>query len=241
VSVYPDAGESVVAFVPDPSSSGGVAPGESPWMQLPDEVRDRKNAQRASSRAAGELRRYVVANQLTRMWTLTYVDARHERRAVVGDVNDWLQRLRDYLGAPFPAAYVLERHPGGHGLHVHVALPATFIPHADMVRLWGHGHVQFSDLNRSVRAVRGRRDQARRLAAYLSKYMAKAWASEHEPGAHRYEVTVGFQVRRVVSAHRSFERALAQIEAVAGQPVSVVWASLDSEDWYGPPAWCVRW
>jgi len=241
VSIYPDAGESVVAFVPDVSSGGGVAPGESAWMKLPQEVRDRKNAQRASSRAAGELRRYVVANQLTRMWTLTYAEAQDQRRTVIGHVNGWLQRLRDYLGAPFPAAYVLEWHPGGHGLHVHVAVPVSFVRHGDMVRLWGHGHVQYSDLNGSVKAVAGRRDQARRLAGYLSKYMSKGWSESHEPGAHRYEVTDGFQVRRVVSAHRSFDRALAEIEAVAGKPVEVVWASGDGEDWDGPPAWCIRW
>ena len=116
-----------------------------------------QNDLRSARRAKKELRLFIVANVLTRMWTLTYAEEHWDRDVVIADVNDWLQRLRVYLDCTFPAAYVLELHPEGHGIHVHVAMESRFILHPEMQRLWGHGLVQYSDGNKAIKRIRGKR------------------------------------------------------------------------------------
>jgi len=233
------AGEGTVAFINAPPlkavSTDKTAGEVSPEQAL-------KNAQRADQRARKQLRLYVVANCLTRMWTLTYADRTVDRRQVVGDVNDWLQRLREHLGENFPGTYVLEFHPEGHGLHVHVALQSRFIDWRTMSALWGHGHVQYSDGNKAIKRVKGKRAKARELARYLTKYMSKGWSEGHAGGDHRYEVTQGFQPgrrRRVFFSYRSAVEWLASQES-AGQP-QCVWNSNDQEEWEGPPCWAFVW
>jgi len=214
---------------------------EEPPKVVFDPEREAANAKRANSKAAKNLRLYIVANVLTRMWTLTYATAQWDRGRVAADVNDWLQRLRKELGTDFPAAYVIEKHPGGHGLHVHVALQSRYIEWGLMGRLWGHGVVQYSDGNKWVRAAKGKREQGRRLASYLAKYMAKAWADHHLPGDHRYEVTQGFGVKRERRVFRSLARAREWLDAVEGGTPVVHWSSDSLEDWRGPPAWVFVW
>lgn len=209
--------------------------------KLFDPEREAANVRRANVKAAKNLRLFIVANVLSRMWTLTYADAHWERGKVIADVNDWLQRLRTELGVSFPAAYVLELHPGGHGWHVHVAMPSRYIEWRKMGRLWGHGHVQFSDGNRWIKKAGGKREQSRRLAAYLAKYMAKSWADHHAPGDHRYEVTQGFKVQKERRVFRTFEEARAWLESCEVSPLLTAWSSDRVEDWHGPPAWVFVW
>jgi hypothetical protein len=196
-----------------------------------------RNSDRSERRAKKELRLFVVANVLTRMWTLTYAEEHWDREQVIADVNDWLQRLREHLDCSFPAAYVLELHPGGHGIHVHVALESRFILHAEMQRLWGHGLVQYSDGNKAIKRIRGKRAKARALAGYLCKYMAKGWDDLHEPGQHRYERTQGFGVGRVRRVFRTLAQALDWLDAEEGRSPVSTWHSDSSEDWNGPPCW----
>jgi hypothetical protein len=199
-----------------------------------------RNAKRASDKARSNLRRFIVANGLTRMWTPTYAKAEWDRDKVTADVNDWLQRLREYLGENFPAAYVIEEHPGGHGLHVHVALQSRFIDKDVMQSLWGHGLVQFSDGNKAVQKAKGKRAQARMLARYLCKYMAKAWADNHLAGQHRYEVTQGFGVKVTGHRFRTLVEAVRWLGREEG-PASSEWSSEQIEDWHGPPCRVFTW
>jgi len=202
-----------------------------------------KNRKRASNRARKTLRQFVVRNQLSRMWTLTFSTEWWDRAEVIAVVNDWLQRLRVELEGPFPAVYVLELHPGGHGYHVHVALQSRFIRWERMGQLWGWGNVQYSDGNKAVRRETGKREQSRLLARYLSKYMAKAWDEHHEPGDHRYEVTQGFQPDKVRRTFHTLGDAWRWLEGLDTGSMRVVWSSADVplEDYGGPPTWLVEW
>jgi len=230
-------GEATVVWMGG-SGGGGLSDGFA-GAESPEDASRRAvaNAARASMRAAKTLRQYCVANVITRMWTLTYAAAEWDRGAVTADVNDFLQRLRVHLGGDFPAIYVIEKHPGGHGLHVHVGLQSGFIDWGLFGSLWGHGHVQYSDGQKGISRVRGKRAQARQLAKYLSKYMAKGFDECHDFGRHRYEVTQGFSVivsRRVFG---TFAGALRWLLDVEGSAPSVSWCSSGVEDWHGPPAW----
>lgn len=200
-------------------------------------LRQIQNVKRSEQRAKKQLRLFIVANVLTRMWTLTYAGEHWDRDVVIADVNDWLQRLRVHLDRRFPAAYVLELHPEGHGIHVHVAMESRFIYHPDMQRLWGHGLVQYSDGNKAIKRIPGKRAKARALAGYLSKYMAKGWVDLHRPGQHRYERTQGFGVERVRRVFRTLGDALAWLDAEEGAAPVSGWHSDSSEDWTGPPCW----
>jgi hypothetical protein len=195
------------------------------------------NARRASSRAAKNLRLFIVANCLTRMWTLTYREEQWDREAIMADVNDFLQKLRVHLGEDFPAVYVIEKHPKGHGRHVHIALQSRFIKWELLGQLWGHGWVQYSDGQKAVDQAKGKRAKARKLAGYLSKYMAKGWAEEHELGDHRYEVTQGFGVEQVRRVFKSLAAAIGWVNEAEGGRPEFQWSSDGVEDWHGPPAW----
>jgi hypothetical protein len=235
-----DTGEAVVVYASARRDKDFSKPWEYETTPEEDLVRQAKNQRRAEGRAKRELRRYIVKNGLSRMWTLTYAEATFDRAKVIGDVNDFLQRLRLVLQCSFPAAYVIERHPGGHGLHVHIALQSRFIDWAQFGRTWGHGHVQFSDGMQVVRAQVGKRAQCRMLAKYLSKYMAKAWTDSHEPGDHRYEVAQGFAVVLSRRVFKTRQEATAWLTDRLGAPADVWWSG-DSETWEGPPVWAYTW
>jgi hypothetical protein len=75
----------------------------------------------AVRRARAKLRRYVVANRLNRLGTLTYAgEGCFDPLQLREDVGAFFKNLRPALGGqPFPYAWTSEWHPGGHGLHVH--------------------------------------------------------------------------------------------------------------------------
>jgi hypothetical protein len=207
-----------------------------------EEEKERNNRQRAERRAKKLFRHYVVRNWLVRMWTMTYEIAEWDRGKVVADMNGFLQRLRVELGELFPAAYVLELHPGGHGWHAHLALERRFIHKHRLQILWSHGIVQFSDGNKGVRKEQGGRAKARVVARYMSKYLTKEFQGEHPMGEHRYEVTQGFQVVRRSWRFRSLEAASKWLEELEGGIVAATnWTSDAIEDWHGPPVWGFCW
>lgn len=230
-------GEATVVYLMPPKEKILELPSEDKTSVIGELERAVDNARRASTRAAKQLRLFIVANMLTRMWTLTYAEAQWDRSAVMRDVNDFQQRLRTYLGEDFPAAYVLELHPNGHGWHVHMALQSRFIRWSLLGQLWGHGVVQYSDGQKAINNCHGERAKARRLASYLTKYMAKAWAGDHEHGHHRYEVTQGFGVEKVRRVFKSLAAAVGWLNDCEGGRPGYEWASDGVEDWHGPPAW----
>src|SRR4051812_35660089 len=110
----------VLTVYPDAAEAGGswrwVGRGVSPDMgDVPDPDRGRTEADR---RARGKLRRYVAANRLTRLVTLTYADANHDAHAFRGDIALFIRRLRREIGKDaFAYAWVPEWHKSGHGIH----------------------------------------------------------------------------------------------------------------------------
>jgi hypothetical protein len=234
-------GEASVVYLPPSGNVSYEMPSEDETVATSTAERDAINARTANNRAVGKARRFIVAWMLTRMWTLTYADAEWDRAAVRADVNDFLQRLRKHLGEEFPALYVIERHPGGHGYHVHLALQARFIDKHVLQSLWGRGLVQYADGNKAIRKEKTKRGQARCLARYLTKYMTKAWAEEHHPGEHRYEVTQGFQVGRVRRVFSTLAQAVEWLTSLEQTRPVRHWHSRDAEDWHGPPCWVLGW
>ena len=212
-------------------------PSEDKTSVIGELERAASNARRAGGRAVKNLRLFIVANVLTRMWTLTYEVAEVDRAVVMADVNDFLQRLRVHLGEDFPAAYVLEWHADRERLHVHMALQSRFIRWELLGQLWGHGHVQYSDGQRAINQAKGKRLKARRLAGYLCKYMAKAWADDHEHGHHRYEVTQGFGIEKERRVFKTLAAAIGWVNDCEGFRPAYQWCSDGVEDWHGPPAW----
>lgn len=192
VKAYPAAREAVVVL------QGGGQPQPPPTAPADEDEAQRRhedNVKRVARRRRAECRRYCAGNTLTVLWTFTYRgDGCHDRDRVVRDFALFIKRFRAEFGAQ-PYLYVLELHPGGHGWHVHMALPGRHFSHQRMFELWGHGFVHYrrsKDLGEGGPG-RGGRQQARRVAAYLSKYLVK----DMQPGRgrHGYEVGQDFAVR----------------------------------------------
>lgn len=242
-------GEGTVVWVGDPVARrvrraweerrrgrGGGGGGSEP---VEDPERAAESADRARRRAARAMRLYAVRNRLTRLWTWTYAEAQWDAAVVKRDANAAMGRLRKYLGRDLPYLYVLELHPGGHGLHVHVLLPSTFIAHEALSALWGHGFVQYSDREVALEQVKGQRARARMAARYLVKYVGKDVGRERPPGEHRYEVAQGFApevVRRSVES--DWAGYVLLCSANGGEVPVESWSSAGREGWRGPPC---RW
>lgn len=221
-SAWPETGEAAVVWLPY-GRSAGTEP-----RTAEDDDDDR-----AERRARATIRRYCVRNDLRRLWTLTCADQITDVGVMWRRVRRFHRKLRDEFGA-MPYVVVLERHKSG-ALHAHVSLPARFLAHGEVARVWGHGFVHYRD--RGVR-LRGRRSEARVLAAYLAKYVAKDPIREGF-GAHRYEVAEGFQpkvVRRSFgSLGAAVEKVMERFVLVQGEALELVWDSTSSASWRGPP------
>ena len=211
-------------------ASGSLVVDDVPEDEDP-EARREENRKRSARRRMAKVRRYCVANDITKLWTLTYGVAQWDATEVMNDVNGFMRRLRDHLGEVVPYVYVLELHPGGHGIHVHIGLQDRWISHAQVRRLWGHGHVHYS---KSRSGPKG----ARMLARYLSKYMVKDLGLVGA-GRHAYEVAQGFApvVRQIRVT--TFREALDYVCALHGKTPERVWSSDDTEGWRGPPTYAL--
>jgi hypothetical protein len=163
----------------------------------------------------------------------------HDERVTRGDIRHFVKRMRaDLGGESFPYLWVPEWHPGGHGLHVHIAL-GQYVPHRLIQRAWGHGFVHIKRLTRGAEA--GSLASARRAAAYMAPYVSKRFDAPRQSGLHRYDVAEGFapRVERVVASTRA--GAIASASELLGRPPSRTWFSDDTDDWKGPPAVWVSW
>jgi hypothetical protein len=166
----------------------------------------------SARRAKGEIRRWVRANRLTHLWTLTNAD----------EVYDWeeLERRKERFmermaadGWHLPIALVAEPHPEGHGWHIHFAAP-VFIRASRVRAWWPYGRVD-------VRGPKGRQKGAwrgRNLASYLGKYVGKAIGAEElagctprPAGAHRWWKTRGHEPVPMRYSFASLRECLAWI------------------------------
>jgi hypothetical protein len=159
---------------------------------------------------------------------------------VRADVGDFFRSLRVALGGkPFPYAWVPEWHKS-HGLHVHFAV-GRFIRHSLIEATWGRGHVGI-DLIGDLPIGSGSREEARKAAAYLSKYVTKSFDDPRASRLHRFDVAQGFQPESSRIYGRTVEEALGHAaDLMNGAAPTVVWRSEDSPLWQGPPSVWASW
>jgi hypothetical protein len=246
-SLYCGTGEVVVVQEPavSPCEPGRLDRDRRPGSRTSPEQSDVRpevqvrNKERAQRRARSRVRRYCVANQLSRLWTLTYADAEWDVEHVKRDVNEFVRALRAELKRSLAYVVVLELHPEGHGIHVHLVLEAMFVNKTRLQEIWGHGLVQYSD--RKSGHSRGGRERARMAAGYVSKYLGKdlGWVGV---GRHRYEVAEGFAVRVERSPAVTWPELCELVEALTGGVAPYrSWSSRQSPDFTGPPCWWLVW
>lgn len=199
------------------------------------EDRVAQNRARAARRARRAVEDYVVVNECTKMWTLTYAVKCWDRSECVEDVHDFVRRWREFEGRPFPYVYVIEEHQDG-SFHVHFAVRHDhFTDFFVLRRLWGHGRVRF-DKQRKGRD-KSRRSKVR-LASYMTKYLTKAFDDVSVSGQHSYEVGQGFQPGSEVRYFASFAEASEWV-AQKNPRLDLVWFSGDHPDSGVPvPVWC---
>jgi hypothetical protein len=125
--------------------------------------------------------------------------------------------------------------------HCEIALGLR-VPHKVLQELWGHGWVwvhRYSDRHKTGDEV----ENARKVAGYLSKYVAKAvLETARQPGEHRYEVAQGFQPETGIYDVEDLAEGLAvAIAFFGGELPGFVWSSADVEDFPGLPVRCGFW
>lgn len=260
VVVAPDVGEASGCYVRPSSASHRDIQDEdetaSWWQELSEAERALQNEARALRRARKRMRQFSIQNKLTHLWTLTYrcvecdgdpcwcgsMAGPADRQTVKRDVANFLKRLRRALGPDspaFPYLYVIERgSKSTKRLHVHLLLPAGFTANT-IQGSWSLGRTDHSRPPGS----HGQREQARRCAGYLTKYLAKSLRDEDPAWSHSYERAQGFnvrQVRRRLGAADDVLWFIAQHLTQGQGDLLSVSASVDWDDYDGPPAFFVR-
>jgi len=175
-----------------------------------------RSAAEANRRARAQIRRYCAANGLNRLGTLTYAgEGCHDPRELRSDVGAFFRALRVGLGDErFPYLWVGQRHPGGHGLHVHFAV-GRFVNRTLIEGAWGRGFVHIKllgDLPVGSSAL----EEARLAARYISPYVSRTLADDRLPGLHRYEVAQGFQPKSVECYGPTADAAIASASKLMG-------------------------
>jgi hypothetical protein len=187
------------------------------------------------------VRRYCAGNLLNRLGTLTYAgQGCHDPGQLRADLADFFRALRRALGGqPLPYVWVPEWHKTDHGLHAHFALN-RFVDWRLIRSTWGHGNISIKLLS-DLPVGSSKRDEARRAAGYLSKYVSKTFDSPHLSGRHRYDVAQGFKPTKRRLTGRTAEDVLDQAcEVMNAEPVRS-WSSAQVEDWDRPPAVWFAW
>jgi len=233
-TLFPTAGEAGGSYAAGSSRGGG-------WAALEDEeVAAARSRAEAARRALTRVRRYSVANRLTKLGTLTYAgEGCRDPRVLRRDVADFMRNLRSSLGEPIPYLWVPEWHPNGHGLHVQFGL-GRYVARGLIVRAWGRGFVDIRLLG-DLPVGSGRIEIARRTASYLGKYVAKTFATEDLRGLHRYEVAQGFQPPSLRLEGRSDVEILERASEHMGAEPTKRWYSNERKEWRGPPALWFQW
>jgi hypothetical protein len=231
LGLYPDAGEASGTF--HYRSQPRRCPTPGPALD-PD-----RSMSEAARRARTQLRRYVAANRLDHLWSLTYRGAGlHDECRLRGHVAHFFKRVRyEIISEPYPYVWVPEWHKTDHGLHVHFAVN-RFLEHKAIESLWGRGYVFVSP----PKGRAGTLQAARGSARYLEKYVAKTFEDRQRMHRlHRYERAQGFspRVERIIgtSPIDAIEQASDRMERSPAH----VWTSDESDDWQGPPALWMGW
>lgn len=254
VSVYPEAGEAVVAAAPPRNGAGLEVEWDADGVHIDptagavdDIERQAQNWERANRRALSESRRYLVANRLRYMWVLTIegegLHGPDGRAEIMRRVAGFVRKLRRTYGE-LPYWFSPELHPGGHGWHVNFFV-AKRLPHAVLQPMWGHGIVNVSDwaTHRIVKKRgQGFLDALRAGAEYGCKYATKDWDAEQiGSNGRRYEAAEGFKPRKLSARVDTLAAGHRAAIRFFGGPASLEWRSWESEGWDGPSVVTMRW
>lgn len=234
LKLYKDAAEAGGSFQQAPRSSSMSHRGVR--GEAVDPVR---SAVMASRRAGSRLRRYVVANRLNRLGTLTYGDACEDERQVRKDVGEFFRKLKSEIEQPFAYLWVPEWHPKGHGLHLHFVV-GRFIPRSKIVDAWGRGFVHIKLLGQ-VPIGQGSLGESRQAAGYLGKYLRKGFDQDREFNLRRFDAARGFKPKSELIIGRSAEEVVAEACSRMGGEPSYQWRSRDQDGWIGPNAVWMTW
>jgi hypothetical protein len=201
------------------------------------------------------VRRWCTAHKATRLATLTFAD---ELDLDAGwDLIEDFRRALEEAGIPQPL--IVPQYGTLNGrLHFHCAMP-TYVPKAQLERLWRHGWVDVRRIGpRSKQGGRrlGGREQARIAAAYVSAYVTKKPSGETESPAgcaddsddaspdrsiafnrRRYSVPKGTNPVPIrFTCIGDLHEAWTEIQRQCGFPMFEVWRSpVDDPEWRGPP------
>jgi hypothetical protein len=172
---------------------------------------------------------------------LTYRGAGcHDPIELRGHVASFFRELRAELDTgPIAYLWTAEWHKTGHGLHVHFAV-GRYIPRALIVRSWDRGFVHIKLLG-DLPVGSTSRDEARRAAGYLSKYVGKAFDHRRMPGLHRYELAQGFKPAVRFVYGRTAQEGLSAASELMGAEPAHVWSSAEDPTWDRPPSVWASW
>lgn len=233
--LYRDASEAGGAFIRAPRD-GAVIQSRGTRGEAADPERASAMAAR---RAGSRLRRYVVANRLNRLGTLTYAEACFDERQVRKDVGDFFRKVKSEIDGPFPYLWVPEWHEKGHGLHLHFVV-GRYVKRSIIDEAWGRGFVHIKLLGQ-VPMGQGSLGESRRAAGYIGKYLRKGFAGGREFNLRRFDVARGFNPKSEIILGRSAEAVAIEASYRMGAAPSYVWRSLDQEGWIGPNAVWMTW
>jgi hypothetical protein len=132
---------------------------------------------------------------------------------------------------------VAEWHPGGHGLHGHFAV-GRYVDKELIERSWDRGFVEIRRINGEFQYASALA-RARVAAAYLGKYVAKAF--ERSGGLHRYEVAQGFQPEAWRFFAETREDAVRLCIELRHGAIPRFSASDEWDGWQGPPTLWMQW
>ena len=149
----------------------------------------------------------------------------------------FFRRLRrDLGGEPFPYLWVPELHPGGHGFHLHFAV-GRFVPRGLIAEAWGRGFIKIR-LHGDLPVGSGVREEARRSARYLSKYLGKGFSSG---GLKRYDLARGFRPRSEPITGPTEAGVIGEAAERMGGPPDVLWRSVNEPGWRAPQSVWMSW
>lgn len=198
-----------------------------------------RSAAVAARRAGTKLRRYVVANRLNRLGTLTYAEPCTDERQVRRDVGEFFRKLNNELEKPFPYLWVPEWHADKHKLHLHFVV-GRYIPRSSIVDAWGRGFVHIKLLGQ-VPIGQGSLGESRRAAAYVGKYLRKGLDADREFNLRRFDAARGFAPKSELIVGRSADEVSLEASHRMGGSPKYVWRSRDQDGWIGPSAVWMSW
>lgn len=180
--------------------------GEAEVLRRDEEAaRDRaeRNRERAARRAKTRVRHLCKVQGLDTLLTLTYRANMQDERQAWAHLKAFARRMRSALGS-FAYVAVPERQKRG-AIHWHLAvhrLPAKMAA-ANGVKVKAFNVIRaiwrsvVGDLGGNIDVSRRKRQSRKspaRVAAYISKYVSKAFGDGDGDGANRYSASMGVQV-----------------------------------------------